>query len=1254
MASPNVASPIRSMAPMNRSKHRARSAPSSLLALLCCLVSVALLAITATPAAASAPQDAFESHSHISRPQQPFSAATTPTTSISNDTTPQQAYTRALDLLRSVIDPAALSHFAQAQPPIAGNGDDRNRKTSASTRTKSADGDDNEHTSSAGTSPQRRTPPRRSSSSSTLSSSSSSTQRRTQPRTTLSDLSPYLAFLSSWGPFGTVTRLATRARHNIELYTDRARALLSFGQTQWRVPSGRTAESSSEPSPRGRQGHVHAHSPQWPGEKPAPLWPAWEVDAGQASLHGPFLLDVDGEQTSSSSSPSSSRLATVQLLQYVRKAFAAIVRSTSGASSASSAAATAALARRNEALALLLYAADPPAPNRPSPDALWTLAQHHILGTHGVTPQPWLAVPHLTRLVETADRGNASANSLLGWLYSSRELWKAWGAPAHVTRQAFPGEMQSKALLHQTFAAQQGDYPAQMALAYRHLVGIGTPADCDEALKWYERAAQQSHIRFKQGPVGGLTPPYTHIRLSDLAGGVYGPGASAASTGWAAHRPAIQAALHSLPSAASAFSPDAADPSRLSDLLEFYSYHAAGGSLLYTLRLAQIYYQGSIYGTSESAGRVRRNFAKSRELALRITRRVWPVEVANLKMASGKRVVKGVTTANTPNANANANTPLDEDIVVKNGNFVMAQAGGAAALLGNMYLRGEGVPQDAETAWFWFWRGAEVGDRECQYGFGLVRSLGLAPDQVRHDGKPASRDMKRAVDMWEKAVKAGGLSGHAASSAALGRVHLSMGDYANAGAHFANAVTAGSPFEGFYGLGLVNAQIYKESLSILNPVISDGGGEHRCRSAVTFLKHAAERGDWESPAFQWGLRAWELGDRKRAIVYWSMAAERGDEAAQNNLAYVLDRDRRRWRLPSVDGPEDTSADRLALLYWTRSAAQDNVDALVKLGDYYYHGIGGGKTTTNASSSSPHSPPPRSDYEKALACYATAADRQISALAYWNMGHLYESGRGVPRRDFHLAKRYYDMALEINPEAYFPVMLSLAHLHLKALWATVWKREESAVALFSSYAASAAAANAGAVGGGAGGGGGGAGAGGYTDDGGHRGHHVGDVDGMDDGADLNLPEAYDLRGRERERADRGGEDRSGGGGGGGQARGDSPSSSSSSSDDSSASSTLSSMMSLSDEEADAMIDGAMIVIGLSALAMLVYARQAAQNRAEQERREEERRRRENEGVGAGAGVPVPPPQQQPQGPPRYAGGLPWPPDAAGAANALAGL
>ena len=53
---------------------------------------------------------------------------------------------------------------------------------------------------------------------------------------------------------------------------------------------------------------------------------------------------------------------------------------------------------------------------------------------------------------------------------------------------------------------------------------------------------QLAMAKFLSGPPGGRTLPLTPTRLSDLEGGVFGHGASVASTGLNTIRPAIKAA----------------------------------------------------------------------------------------------------------------------------------------------------------------------------------------------------------------------------------------------------------------------------------------------------------------------------------------------------------------------------------------------------------------------------------------------------------------------------------------------------------------------------------------------------------------------------------------------------------------------------------------------------------------------------------------------------------------------------------------
>lgn len=106
----------------------------------------------------------------------------------------------------------------------------------------------------------------------------------------------------------------------------------------------------------------------------------------------------------------------------------------------------------------------------------------------------------------------------------------------------------------------------------------------------------------------------------------------------------------------------------------------------------------------------------------------------------------------------------------------------------------------------------------------------------------------------------------------------------------------------------------------------------------------------------------------------------------------------------LDAPQvgSNETDRIALTYWTRSAAQDNVDALVKLGDYYFKGIG----TSPLPSTAAVELEGEGDvvgvivggpqYEKAATFYQSAATSRLSAMAMWNLGWMHETGQGVPQ------------------------------------------------------------------------------------------------------------------------------------------------------------------------------------------------------------------------------------------------------------------
>ena len=100
-------------------------------------------------------------------------------------------------------------------------------------------------------------------------------------------------------------------------------------------------------------------------------------------------------------------------------------------------------------------------------------------------------------------------------------------------------------------------------------------------------------------------------------------------------------------------------------------------------------------------------------------------------------------------------------------------------------------------------------------------------------------------------------------------------EYTHAAQHFEAALRLGDALQSYYFLAEINAH---------SPNRPD-----LCPVATAFYKLVAERGDWLTSQPWWDAeKAWAVGDKYRALLgYWIMA-ERGYEAAQNNVAWILD------------------------------------------------------------------------------------------------------------------------------------------------------------------------------------------------------------------------------------------------------------------------------------------------------------------------------------------------------------------------------
>jgi SEL1 protein len=340
----------------------------------------------------------------------------------------------------------------------------------------------------------------------------------------------------------------------------------------------------------------------------------------------------------------------------------------------------------------------------------------------------------------------------------------------------------------------------------------------------------------------------------------------------------------------------------------------------------------------------------------------------------------------------------DGTVISDDANGVGKVASKAAAYLGRMALRGEGQEQKIDIALMWFRRGVANGDSYCQYELGLMYLLGLG---VRKDPIVAADYFKAAAEQ-----------DFPAAQVQLAKLFLDQGDLPTALIYFDRAYRNGH-IEAHYHL----AEVHNNGI----------GRERSCGFATDNYKIVAEKVEALHSSFEEANRAYEAGDKETALIGYMMAAEQGYEIGQANVAYMLDEHQSILPLNSLipwksKGSSLLHNAALALIYWTRSAKQANIDSMVKMGDYYLGGYG-----------------VEADMEKAAVCYQTAQEMhhngQQSAQAMWNLGWMHENGIGV-EQDFHLAKRFYDQALETNQESYLPVKLSLLKLRIRSYWNTV--------------------------------------------------------------------------------------------------------------------------------------------------------------------------------------------------------------------------
>ncbi|KAM0061650.1 putative ERAD-associated E3 ubiquitin-protein ligase component HRD3 [Helianthus debilis subsp. tardiflorus] len=315
----------------------------------------------------------------------------------------------------------------------------------------------------------------------------------------------------------------------------------------------------------------------------------------------------------------------------------------------------------------------------------------------------------------------------------------------------------------------------------------------------------------------------------------------------------------------------------------------------------------------------------------------------------------------------------------------------AMELLGEIYARGAGVKRNYTEALEWLTLASQQQLYSAYNGMGYLYVKGYGVEQ---------KNYTKAKEYFEKAADNQEAGGHYN----LGVMHLKgigvKKDVKLACKYFIVAANAGQP-KAFYQL----AKMFHTGIGL----------KKNLPMATSLYKLVAERGPWSSLS-RWALESYLRGEIGKAFLLYSRMAELGYEVAQSNAAWILDKyGESSMCMGELGLCTDSERHERAHSLWWQASEQGNEHAALLIGDAYYYGRGTER-----------------DYDRAADAYMHAKS-QLNAQAMFNLGYMHEHRQGLPL-DLHLAKRYYDQALEIDPAAQLPVMLALASLWIRRNYA----------------------------------------------------------------------------------------------------------------------------------------------------------------------------------------------------------------------------
>ena len=239
------------------------------------------------------------------------------------------------------------------------------------------------------------------------------------------------------------------------------------------------------------------------------------------------------------------------------------------------------------------------------------------------------------------------------------------------------------------------------------------------------------------------------------------------------------------------------------------------------------------------------------------------------------------------------------------------------------------------------------------------------------------------------------------------------------------------------------------------------GTSASCPAALEMLKPLAERLDPETKLLEYANSAVSNGELDSSALAYLLAGYSGMEVAQSNAAYLLQHIN--FDVVSAEGGDGEDGEKLAIDLHKYAAEQGNMASLLAIGDIFFYGYGTNRDREKAAAwyraaaeqLKKDSPSSTLAGGRPRGAASSGDDDleltpgQATAYAYFNLGVMHQMGIGLPQ-DLHLAKRFYDLAKVHGPDGppTFALFALRAHKVLERVIPTVMKATETALDLVS--------------------------------------------------------------------------------------------------------------------------------------------------------------------------------------------------------------